>query len=159
MKNTLRSVSKNLASVSITAALASAIVLHQQERVAPSDTPQVLQAQSLELVDERGRVCVSLKAGKNGGSLQLYSPSNAEGQEGLIAYLGSVFGDDLQFTLREPKPGKSSFNVLINGEPSCPTVSGLGANGTPAFRMGGIGNGNPMLNLWRMNEEEPYYSR
>lgn len=160
MKLRLHSILEKLALVSVTAALSSAIVLYQQPKPAAQSTPQVLRARSLEIVDEDGKPCVVLKAGMYGGSLQVYSPSKGEGQKALIAYLGSVFGDDMQFLLKEPKRGgKSAFSVHISGEPSCPIVSGVGVNGTSSFRLGGIGNKNPMFSLWHLNEKEPYFSK
>ena len=159
MNCTLRSFSKNLTLISLSAVLSSAIVLHQQDERSTDPPPMVLKARGLEIVDANGRICATLRAADNGGSLQLYSPNKSEGQEGMIAYLGSVFGSESQFLLREPKPGKASFAVHIGGEPSCAIVSALGANGTPSFRLGGIGNENPMLSLWHLNEEEPYLSK
>ncbi len=160
MKLSLRALTEKLALVSVTAILSSAIVLHQQDKPSDPQTQQALKAQSLELVDENGRTCVMLKAGPNGGSFQLLSPDKGEGQKGTIAYLGSVFGNDLQFLLKEPRAGgKSAFSVHISGEPSYPSVSGLGVNGTSAFRLGAIGNESPMLSLWHLNEKEPYFAK
>lgn len=157
MQLRLRPLLEKLTLVSVTAALSSAIVLHQQGK---QTDQHVLRAQRLELVDKDGNACVVLNAGAKGGSLQLLSPAKGEGQKGTIAYLGSTFGNDLQFLLMESKPdGKSAFSVHISGEPSCPIVSGVGVNGTSAFRLGGIGNKNPMLNLWHLSEKEPYFSK
>ena len=160
MNITPKLVLEKFALVSVTAALSSAIVLHQTAKQADLSVQQVLRGQSLEIVDQDGRTCVVLKAGENGGSLQLLSPSKGEGQEGTIAYLGSVFGDDLHFLLKEPKAeGKTSVAILLGGEPSYPSISGVGGSGTSTFRLGAIGNESPMLSLWHLSEEAPYFSK
>ncbi len=160
MKFPLRALAENLTLVSVTAILSSAIVLRQQAKPSDTQAPQTLKAQRLEIVDKKGRTCLVLKGGEHGRSIQIYSPSKGEGSDGSIAYLGSVFGNDLQFVLKEAKAGgTSSVGIHISGEPSHPTISGTRGGGMSHFRLGGLGNENPMLSLWHLNEKEPYFAK
>ncbi len=160
MKTLIHSALEKFALVSVTAVISSAIVVHQQGEQPSQTIPDVLTARSLVIVDQEGRPCVSLNAGEYGGRLEVFSPSKGDGKEGLTAYLGSIFGKDMQFTLTEAKPeGKASVGIFIGGEPSYPRIGGIGASGQSHFKIGGLGNGNPMFSLWQKNEDEPYFSK
>jgi hypothetical protein len=160
MKKLFHTVFEKCALVSVTAAISSAIVLHQQAEKPSKAIPDVLTTRSLVIVDEEGRPCVSLNAGHNGGRLEIFSPSKGDGKEGLIAYLGSAFGSEMQFILTEGKPeGKASVHMYVGGEPSYPRIVGTGGSGQSTFKLGAIGNGNPMFSLWQKSEKVPYFSK
>lgn len=144
--------------VTLASAVSSAVVLHQVgEEV---ETRETLRAERLEIVDANGVPCVTLEAGNRGGSITLSSPRRGEGKEGIIAYIGSTFGNDMSVFFREPKPdSKTGVGIFLGGEPSYPRITGTGGGGKPYFSLGGIGSERPMLQLWHLHEEEPYFSK
>ncbi len=158
MKTMMNRFLERMALVTLASGLSATIALQAASPDSRGST--TIRAERLEIVDSQGEVCVLLEASDRGGSVTISSPRRGEGKDAIIGYLGSTFGNDVSAFLREPKPGsQAGIGAFVGGQPSYPRITGTGVGGHPYFSLGGKGSKQPMLQLWHLLEEEPYFAK
>jgi hypothetical protein len=154
---------ERIALVAVSAGLSSMIVLHKVESGSPHSA---LRIERLEVIDKDGKACVVIEGSHVGGTIQVLRPSRGDGPDGTIAFLGSIFDNDVRFYLNDPHPsGKTAVMLMVAGQvgPSGlsmahPSIDATTSVGTPLFSLGGGRSSAPLLKLWDA-QEEPYFEK
>ncbi len=157
--------------VSLATGVSTAVVLQQTEAKEDKveDPTPVLRVQRLEVVDKNGDTCVVLGASEGGlgGFLQIRRPSLSAGSEGILCYIGSVFENFVQLTLKAPAgvqhvspESESRISLSISGSWSTPSIDFVGSDGKQIFCVSDYGPPEaPIFRLWRTGENDPFFKQ
>ncbi len=126
--------------------------------VPQSAVPQVLRAESFEVVDSKGQVQARITSTYTGGSLSLYRITES-GSASHFAWLGSSFPGGAEFLLRDPNGSGSGFELSVDGEPSTAFLNATGGGGQPTFSLGSRTPDSSVITLWKPGSKEVVFRK
>ncbi len=142
-----RPILRTAALVSLSAGISASIVLHRIDQSTEARSPtepetpepktaETLRAKCVEVVNEKGEVCVRLLGGPHGGVVEWRRPGRmVNGDEKpIFAHLGSYFPGYADFGFMDPTGDSTvSLSMSIGGMPQSGALTMTGLNGKQAL--------------------------
>lgn len=139
-----RSALRTTALVSLSAGISASIVLNriEQSSKAPSapatDSKDTVRAKQVEVINDKGEVCLRLYGGPHGGVVEWRRPGRmVNGEEKpIFAHLGSYFPGHVDFGFGDPTGDSTvGLSMSIGGMPQRGVITFNGLNGAQAMRV------------------------
>jgi len=131
-----------------------------EERPAPPNVPEVVRARTFEVLDAEGRVAARIGSNDFGGTVDLYSHVDEDGEPRRFAFIGCTFPGCTDFILSPPEDDdEARLWMTVYGEPNRAEIVGTASNGKQQFALRTAADEQSVFTLWNSVNGEVRFER